>query len=169
MASREDNRKAFWDRVALTLWAAWIGVPSAFALLLAAVSYARWDSPPTDRPFVTPKHLGLQIGLALALGIAAFLFAAADVLVNASTHPARGRRRTVKVIAVLAVFVTLSPAAVRIVLPWEDPYDMTGSPLATLFGVIFFAGCSGVFFFVPAVARAVYVFRRKRGVEGRGE
>ncbi len=56
------------------------------------------------------------------------------------------------------LLATQAPAIVRVLLPWEEPGTGEGSPLAVLISVVAFGGFFGVFFTLPGVICASWVW-----------
>lgn len=152
------------------LWSFFLCSPVAvLALLMAIDALARWWPTPANTPvFATVFELRVQ--LVVATVCAALLLALpllSGCLEARAWCFARGTRRVRIIFLSLAITSSQSLAVVRCVLPWEDPYDGSGSPLAVLLGLCMYGLMSGAFVTLPGCA-VLWRLLAHRMVTGRG-
>jgi len=112
-------------------------LPAAACISMSFGALHQWDPAKTQqRPAFEPY---LEIELYVAIGLS--ILVAIPSVANAAIAVVRLARpaaffRTAVVTMALAAAGAAAPVLIRVILPWEDPYDGFGSPLATLLGII---------------------------------
>lgn len=93
----------------------------------------------------------LSVGMTIVAGLV-LIWAASGVV--GSMLGSAAARRCVSMALGLCSLVSLSPAAVRASMPWEDPADFSGSPAAVLIGLVVMTVFFGLFVGAPLMLMA---------------
>jgi hypothetical protein len=131
----------------------WVCVQPLLAVLAASTALEQWWIPNSTLvappgPYMTPVgEVRVQLIIAMSLACALLLVGITSAVV--AGIPKFWRGRPAVAFCLVQYILSFSLVAVVAILPWEDPYDGQGSPLASLLSIIM---CSilSVALFVPA-------------------
>jgi len=103
----------------------------------------------------------ISVGLTILAGLMA-LFTAFGVV--GSVCGSTTARRNLPLAMGLGSLVALAPGAVRAAMPWEDPTDFSGSPMAVLLGIVVTTVFFGVVVGIPMAMMALAARSGNRAV-----
>jgi hypothetical protein len=147
-------------------WACALWAPATIGVCMSVAALTLWNpQAASEPPAFHFSRATLAIHLWVVLVGALVLAAIALAHLSYAMFSAFGRCRwhnATHWIVVSVIPVAAAPAVIHSVLPWEDPYDGSGSPTAGLLGLIIL-GVVSTIFAMPGFALLLNRRARKQG------
>ena len=139
-------------------WSLWNLLPPAASVLIAIGARAQWDPRLTGRTPAFGSTASLEARLTLAVHVSyGFCVMAATYVVIAGllVLPRQVAGVWVALTTSVALLCGAAPVVSRVIIPAEDPYTGTGSPLASLMSVACFGLGGAILFTLPGMVLLV--------------